>query len=174
MRRVRYKTIIDDRDTFPKSRLGFLTIHMNNSLLYTVWNTRDTGCAQLRVRIWDRGSCRVVLCGLKQTTQSDNDGKRGNKKRERNLLTQNKLQSERGGCRVQWVAVGRRSVGAWSAWCRVGAALHLADSSMEKSLCRRLGCTSLRGLHMHTQTFNPGASGPVDPARRRRRRRQDP
>lgn len=33
---------------------------------------------------------------------------------------------------MQWVAIGRRSAGAWSAWCRVGAALHLAVSSVEK------------------------------------------
>lgn len=68
-------------------------------------------------------------------------------------LTQNKLLRARRGCRAQWFAIGRRSVGAWSAWCRVSAALHLAYSSMEK-VCAVWSARIFKEPTF-TQTFNP-------------------
>lgn len=73
-----------------------------------------------------------------------------------NKLTQSKQLSAQEGCRAQWVAIDRRSVGAWSAWCRVVSALHLAGSSMEK-VCAVWSAHHHRGGeggHMRTQ-FNP-------------------
>lgn len=72
-------------------------------------------------------------------------------------LTQNKLRRAREGCKVQWFAVCRRSLGAWSAWCRVGAVPHFADSSSGKvwAVCSAL---LFKGPHTHTD-FQPGAHG---------------
>lgn len=56
-------------------------------------------------------------------------------------LTQSKLQCEREGCRAQRFGISRRSLGAWSALCRVGAVPHCADSSVEKSRCRLFGAS---------------------------------
>ncbi|KAA8585321.1 hypothetical protein FQN60_004015, partial [Etheostoma spectabile] len=80
-------------------------------------------------------------------------------KKQTNRLTQNKLQCARGGCRAQRVAISRRSVGAWSAWCRVGASLHLADSSTEK-FCAVWSAHLFNRPHMYTH-FQSGARGPV-------------
>lgn len=68
-----------------------------------------------------------------------------------NKLTQNKQLSAQEGCRAQWVATDRRSVGAWSAWCRVVSALHLADSSMEK-VCAVWSAHHHRGGRGHMRT----------------------
>lgn len=112
--------------------------------------------AQLRVRNLAK-VCKVFLWSLlKQQRRSINVmgwSKKGNR------LTQSKLQSAREGCRVQWVAIGRRSVGAWSAWCRVGAALHLADSSTEK-VSAVWSAQLFKESHMH-RDFQYSTPGPV-------------
>ena len=75
-------------------------------------------------------------------------------------LTQNKLRCARGGCRARWVAVDRRSVGAWSAWCRAGAALHLADSSSEK-VCAVCSAQLCEGPHSHARKLSTRCAWPA-------------